>query len=512
LTNGSSNACAPPTDGYTIPPGRYTAIVINHGTYEFGPGVFYIDGTAPVDTQTIYNTGNYHSTGIDHSQEKSQVNNPQNELDLCPYQNNVQICSTLTAGVWIGHGQGWSAQAQTLNGSCSGGGGGGASGGGDQTNISGSGVTFVMEPGSGGFVSTNEVQSINLNAPGYGTYAPDGSLPILFDEENSSFIHLDANNSNSNGFGGIIYQTTSATAGGVELNPGLAGNQDAVTGQILAYSLALFGHNGPAVDFQSGYGVVGNQISNSGSAEDVHDTHITNYPVNGESPPVSQADPNRPGYTEWIFRYLDEWALDAYNVNISINNGPAVYFSEGTWTSPNQGFTETNVPSDTYPINPRYQQTYNSTTLNPATPSTWSSSVASYSQGTTGIGTTGVPNGNNETSTWDWAEKVKDPTLSGQYDYIEVSGDWMWGHEQYWIQQWGNSFGVNNSGMRGNNSDDLAQVTFSFPNPNGNNYTLSMFMEDGDHCGDYYVFNHTYPTSGGPSQGNGTAGSVDLEQ
>jgi hypothetical protein len=92
-------------------------------------------------------------------------------------------------------------------------GGGSSGGGGDATVISGSGVVFRLDSGSGGFVSTNEVQGLTLSGAGVGALASVGGSPLLFDSENSSFIHLDARSSNNNLITGVVYQNPSASGG-----------------------------------------------------------------------------------------------------------------------------------------------------------------------------------------------------------------------------------------------------------------------------------------------------------
>src|SRR5678809_1330920 len=44
--------CENPQELYTIQPGRYSYIVINHGTYEFESGLYDITDSAPVNTAT----------------------------------------------------------------------------------------------------------------------------------------------------------------------------------------------------------------------------------------------------------------------------------------------------------------------------------------------------------------------------------------------------------------------------------------------------------------------------
>ena len=144
---------------YLIGNGVYDYIVINHGDYEFGPGLYDITGLAPVNTAT-----SGFANGIDHSQETAAA-----DFDLCTGRT-VTSCPTLTAGIWIGHGSlSYSAYQGPVPGSCTNGVAGSGGGGGDTTVISGSGVVFRFEGSSGGFVSTNEVQGLSLAGAGVGS-------------------------------------------------------------------------------------------------------------------------------------------------------------------------------------------------------------------------------------------------------------------------------------------------------------------------------------------------------
>ncbi|MGH7764050.1 MAG: pilus assembly protein TadG-related protein, partial [Candidatus Dormibacteraceae bacterium] len=232
--------CTPPADSpYQIEPGIYSYIVINHGTYEFNQGLYDITGVAPVNTVT---GGGYTANGIDHSREGAA------DFDLCT-GGQPNSCPGLTAGVWIGHGGGdFSPYQGAVPGSCTGGVAGTDGGGGDATVISASGVVFRLESSSGGFVSTKEVSGLSLSGAGVGTLASVGGSPLLFDEENSSFIHLDASTPGPgvppNSVSGIMYQTPSATGGGFEYDPGMSsghgGGGPSLAGQVLAYSFTVF--------------------------------------------------------------------------------------------------------------------------------------------------------------------------------------------------------------------------------------------------------------------------------
>lgn len=249
LTGSPPAACSNASSPYQLQPGIYSYIVVNHGTYTLAPGVYDITSKAPVNTVTSDTTA---ANGIDHRNENAS------DFDLCT-GGTATSCPTLTAGVWIGHGGGYYAAAgpsgsgYSCNGGYGGGGGGDGhhgqdedGGGGDATVVTGSGVTFRFELGSAGFVSTGEAM-VSLAAPGVGAQPATNGVPILFDMENNHFIHLDSGGGNHNdngagsqqgGFTGLVYQTTTAIAGGVEADLGLANEHGAagITGQVWAYS------------------------------------------------------------------------------------------------------------------------------------------------------------------------------------------------------------------------------------------------------------------------------------
>src|SRR4029077_1439480 len=154
---GMYGPCTNPSEPYLIGHGIYNYIVINHGNYEFDSGLYNITGTAPVNNLV---GGGYWANGIDHSREGAA------DFDLCT-AGQPNSCPSLTAGVWIGHGGGaFSAYQGPTPGSCTNGVAGSGGGGGDATVISGSGVVFRLAPGSGGFVSTHEVQGLTLAGAG----------------------------------------------------------------------------------------------------------------------------------------------------------------------------------------------------------------------------------------------------------------------------------------------------------------------------------------------------------
>ena len=448
IMNGQAvyGSCANAQEPYLIEPGIYQYIVVNHGTYEFDQGLYDITGTAPVNTLTA---SGYFANGIDHSLEGAA------DFDLCT-GGQPNSCPTLTAGVWIGHGAGsFGAFVQPVNQSCVGGASGSSSGGGDNTVINGSGVVFRLEPGSGGFVSTNEVRGLSLSGAGVNSLASVGGSPLVIDEENNSFSHLDARASKSNQIQGIIYQTASATGGGVEINLGMAsgGGTHAVSGQVLAYSFTTFGQPG-TLDFRNGYGAgTVSGIPNSGRNE----TSII------ASATLTAASP---GYQTLTVNYTDEWAMDAYDQFIKVNNGQPVFFSQGIWTSaPGPGAPlppPNNNPGDQFPAYPSstVPGTY---TINSMTPPDWLYNI---------------PSSNNST--------------------IEVSGDWTWGHE---------------SDIPGASSgSDIAQVKYTFPTPVGSYVEISVFVLDGDHCGDYANAAFTFKNTGQPGPGQQTVGGVVIVQ
>lgn len=372
-----SGPCADASEPYTINPGRYGSIVVNHGTYDFEAGLFDITGSATVNTIT----GGGYANGIDHSRETAA------DFDLCT-GGLPSSCPTLTAGVWIGHGSGaFGAYVPPTSGTCIGSVGGGSSGGGgDATVISGSGAVFRLESTAGGFVSTNEVQGLTLSGAGVGALAAVGGSPLLIDNEGSTFIHIDARAASGNLVTGVVYQAPSATGGGVEMNLGMTsgGGRSALLGQVLAYSFTAFGQVG-TMDFQSGYGSSSLPgIATSGRNE----TSI----INSVSLTAAVGLLN---YSTLTINYTDEWSMDAFDTYLKVNNGSPVFFSQGIWnTTPGPGSPlppPGNNPGDQYPAYP--------------------SSSGAYT-----IISTSPP---------DWVYSI--PGSAGAT--IEVKGSWAWGHE-----------------------------------------------------------------------------------
>ncbi|HEY1421755.1 MAG TPA: pilus assembly protein TadG-related protein [Candidatus Dormibacteraeota bacterium] len=449
--------CADPGEPYLIGSGRYTSIVINHGNYEFDSGLYEITGVAPVNTLT---GSGYTANGIDHSQENSS------DFDLCT-GGQPNSCPTLTAGVWIGHGGGaFAAYQGPVPGSCTNGVAGSGGGGGDDTVISGSGVVFKLD--TGGFVSTHEVAGLTLAGAGVGALPAVSGSPLLFDMTNSSFIHLDSSQAGSgtppNTTSGIIYQDPSYRGGGVEFNPSMAGfnvsgqELPAIQGQILAYTVTVFGQSGGTVDFTNGYG--GGSVPGIGTSGRNENSIITAVNLKAGAP----------GFSILTVNYFDEWMMDAYDVYVKINNGSPQFFSQGIWNS---------VPGPGTPLPPPGNNPGDAT---PAYPS--NASPGSYT-----IISTGPPQGQS-----DWLYTI--PGGSGAT--VEAKGSWNWGHH--------------NTIPNARSANYSAQLIYTFPNPAGNYLSVTMFILDGDRCGDYAYATYTFKSTGGPGPGQQSVGSVSLVQ
>jgi hypothetical protein len=279
--------------------------------------------------------------------------------------------------------------------------------------------------------------------------------PLLIDEENNSFIHIDAASSNNNQVQGVIYQTSSATGGGVEINLGMAGSSGtAMTGEVLAYTFTVFGTTGK-LDFQNGYGAgTVSGIQTSGKNETSIISSVTLQAA-------------QPGYQTLTVNYFDEFAMDAYDQFIKINNGAPIFFSQGVWAgTPPAGAPlppPSNNPGDAYPSYPTSGQAGNYV-VNSMNPPDWTYSI---------------PNSNGST--------------------IELNGNWMWGHE--WdITGW-NGWGAN-----------FVTVKYTFPVPAGSYVAVAVFVSDGDHCGDYAYASQVFKNTGGPGPGQQTIGGVSLIQ
>ena len=457
LSSVNSKCVPSPTEPYTIEPGQYQYIVINHGQYEFEGGLFYIYGTAPVDTATVSST--VEANGIDHSQEQTGV---QKDWDLCqaPVNNNpAASCPTLTAGVWIGHGMGCGgnnkcgAQVNSTGVTCNNGQvtGGTTGGGGDKTDITGSGVSFYFTAASAGLVSTAEVDSIVLTGPNVGALATVGNRPVLINMQNpTAWSHLDGNSGQNTQFSGMIYQTPSATGGGLDIDPG-AGNHMSrpftLLGQVLVYSLDFFGSgnngNGGAIDFTYGYGSASTTPTGAGNNE----TSLVTIPSNA----LTSAGA---GLEKLTVSYTDEWMLDAYDMSVQINSLATNYFSRPLWSIAPNGYVQGSysgvlppqngyTPSD---ANPRYMASgQGSPYYVPPAPYVAGTGTHEY--------TLHTDQGQTDDTVWD------------------VSGDWSWG---------------NQSNIAGANSQNYAaSIAYTFPVPSGSTVNIQLHVVDGDHCGDY---------------------------
>jgi hypothetical protein len=437
--------CVNAQELYTIQPGRYSYIVINHGTYEFETGLYDITDSAPVNTAT---GAGYTANGIDHSGEAAA------DFDLCT-GGQPNSCPGLTAGVWIGNGGGaFGAFVGPIKGDCVGGLLGSGGGGGDPTVVSGSGVVFRLESSAGGFVTTHEVSGLGLSGAGVGSVPEVGGAPLLIDEENDSFIHIDAAAASDNTIQGLIYQTPNASGGGFEYDPGMtSGSGASLAGQVLAYSFTTFGKPG-TMDFQNGYGtgsVPGIATSGKNETSIIASVNLT-------------AAVGQPNYSTLTVNYTDEWAMDGYDAYVKVNNGSPVFFSQGIWTTtPGPGSPlppPANNPGDQFPAYPN------------------AGNPGSYTIAAGNDWTYSIPNSNNAT--------------------IEMKGSWTWGHQ---------------SDITGANSGNYtAQMLYTFPNPSGNYVSITVFVLDGDHCGDYAYANYTFKNTGLPGAGSQTIGSVGLVQ
>jgi hypothetical protein len=445
--------CANASNQYVIEPGIYTYIVINHGAYEFDAGLYDITGKAPVNTLS---GGAYLANGIDHSRETTAT-----DFDLCNTKTATG-CPTLTAGVWIGHGSGgFGAYVNPVVAPCNSQQVSTDGGGGDQTVISGSGVVFRLESTSGGFVSTNEVTNLSLAGASISGLASVNGTPLLIDEENNSFIHIDATTpagagAEPNVVSGIIYQTPLATGGGFEINLGMNGlNGTPILGQVLAYTFTSFGQGG-LMDFSGGYGTASvPTIQTSGKSEPQIIASVSLTAAAGQ-----------PNYSTLTVNYTDEWMMDAFDTYVKVNNASPQFFSQGIWTS-------TPLPTDPLPPptnnpgdqNPAYHTASNpgAYTISGSDPTDW---------------TYAIPNSNGST--------------------IETKGQWSWGHQTDIA-----------GAARGSYT---AKMLYTFPNPTGNYLSITVFVLDGDHCGDYAYSTYTFKNTGLPGPGSQSIGSVDLVQ
>jgi hypothetical protein len=216
------------------------------------------------------------------------------------------------------------------------------------------------------------------------------------------------------------------------------------------------------MDFRSGYGngiVPG--ISTSGKNETSIIGSVTMAAATGQ-----------PGYSTLTVNYTDEWAMDAYDAYVKVNNGTPIFFSQGIWTT---------TPAAGDPLPPPYN--------NPGDYTTSTTTYAAYPStsvpGTYSINSAGIN---------DWTLAI--PNSSGST--FEAKGSWTWGHQS------------DISGAASGNY--TASLAYTFPNPNGTYVAITVFLLDGDHCGDYALASYIFKNTGLPGGGAQSGGTVVLVQ
>lgn len=448
-TRADPNNTANPN--WTISPGSYQYIVINHGTYTFDPGVY--DITSSTD-----------HTQIDLTGETVQ------DVDLCP---NVAAspCNNLRAGVWIGHGNGpFTGNYVPPSGTCVTGAVGPSGGGGDQTNVLGNGVTFVLESPSSHFVSTKEVNSIQLTAPNIGSSQRDAGIPLLFYASGPQYIHLDAttqSTATASGFDGIVYQVDNPGGGGVEMDTNIGQHKAPILrGQVFAYTFLSFGDDyGVGVDFSAGWGQPSSSagVSTLGSFEgDI---------VSGQPSAIrgARGQPSR-----FIAHYRDEMPMDAYDISVSINGQAPIWYSRALWgSSGGPPFTAPPTPNPAAPAYPDDTPPGPPGTLRTGPIAPPANGSGSYSAG--GGGTIFTP----VNSPYSATVKITDTSV--------IKPGWVWGRSERYRQP------------TDSYTDD---VEIDFIDPGISNLKLTITLVDGDACGDYSIARY----------GINTAGAVILEQ
>ena len=480
--------CVPDaTEPFTIVPGQYSFIVINFGQYQFEDGLYDITGNAPVNTSALLSS--IEPNGIDHSQENCGA--VTGDWDLCP--SGGAAASQQTAGVWIGQGStafkigALTTSVPTLcdsNGTYDG---GTVGGGGTTTTVTGNGVSFRFESTSNGFVSTSGVGSVSLSGPAVGTMNDVSGEPVLFDVENPhGYVHLDGRSAT---FAGLVYQAPPSSGGGgggVDIDPGLGANGPTLTGQVLAYSLSLFGHGSAgtapvAVDFSTWWGVGAAQAPGSRSLL---------FGLTGKSQfensmitiPAGALQPGPTSSTETVhFQYDDEAMLDAYDLSITVGtaNKPTSYFSQDLWTTPpNTANVHPPLPPQTgfYPsdANPMFGSKWET---NPS-PQKWNGGLylpaLAYYDGN-------IPNTYSDPSAANNNDvRYTTPAGNGNGNILEINGDWMWGPFTNEVILPGVS--VVSHPRRDTYSAD---IYYTFPIPPGPTVSISLHAVDGDHCGDW---------------------------
>jgi hypothetical protein len=232
--------------------------------------------------------------------------------------------------------------------------------------------------------------------------------------------------------------------------------------QILAYSVTIFGQAGGTLDFRQGYG--GGSVPGIGTSGRNENSIIGNPSLTAGAP----------GFSVFTVPYTDEWMMDAYDVYVKINNGSPQFFSQGIWNT---------VPGPGTPLPPPAN---NPGDANPAYPDS-----AVPGTGYT-IKYTGAPE-----SPSDWVYTIP----GGNGATIEATGGWTWGHH--------NDPNIN---PQGNSAGYTGSLIYTFPNPVGSYVSVTVFMLDGDRCGDYAYATYTFKTTGGPGPGQQSIGSVSLVQ
>ena len=506
------SACVPPTaTQYTIEPGLYSFIVINFGQYDFENGFYEISGNAPVNTITTV-SGSREPNGIDHSQELAST-----DWDLCPNSgpgDDVTSCSALTAGIWIGHGDDkWgygSGTSSSGTNTCGSGSSATIGGGGKDTEVTGVATSFRFDSTSNGFVATNETKQVEIGGPAIGTMPQVSGVPMLFDVENpSGFVHLDGQNGETQ-FTGLLYEASSGTQGrgGVDIQPGLgpAGSKATLDGQVIAYSLVLFGNQqGLAVDFSSYWGTGTPGPAGAGSDE----PSLVTIPV------LSFQAGSAPGTEVLHLQYNDETEMDAYDLSVTINY-QTYYFSAGLWTlsPPNSSASPPNpwppqsgyTPSDACAMYAFADQVLSKSSPYPSTLTPYS--AGTYVNGTAYYDAMTLPSSYAAGSNGYFDELVYDSD-AGQPDNvsIDVSGDWTWGNQDNITLPSGSQ--VNNHPRTDRYSAD---IYVTLPIPAGATSQIVVHAADGDHGGDYSNTSATLTNITGGSGVASNVGAVELVQ
>ena len=308
--------------------------------------------------------------------------------------------------------------------------------------------------------------------------------PILIDMESpTATIHLDAVGTSSiggstiaSGYTGMIFQTQSATGGGVEIDPSLSGipTRPAVTGQIVAYSLTTFSNPGTAVDFSGGYGTGSQVVVSTARLE----AQIISSNLVSPTPPYKLKD-NGDGTETFTVNYGDEYALDAYDTYFKINGGNPIFFSKGYWNPP---------PGANATLPPNEPGRLNFDDNNAGRP------VDAQSGVYTAIPQ--LPAQGQPYIAHDWSFIGTDPSLATSGDpqghfKFESKGYWTWGHET-----------LVTPNQRLTDQSNQTSSSLTFPKPPGATVQVQGYLTDGDRCGDYATFDYTLTQPNGPGGGS----------